>query len=212
MNMAKKLSTLAALVFGLTACDGLTLTGAKESEAEIVVELRGDGGAQQSQGGTEGEGSAPASSEQGKRTANGEIDASVRVYVQSSGGGWLELTRGVTRQAVDASGRKGARVIVTSGVRSERYHRVRLEFERVDVDLLGGVQIDGGLFSGVVRVEMGRDGKAVVEREVYIDASAGSTTRLEIDLNAATWLSQANAGARVVSEADFRSAVLVSTR
>jgi hypothetical protein len=103
-------------------------------------------------------------------------------------------------------------VIATTAVSARRYDRVRIEFDRVEADLTGGVQVGGSLLTGVVRVDVGSGDRVVIEREVTIEARAGATTNLEIDLNASAWLNRASAGARTVTAADFSSAVLVRAR
>jgi hypothetical protein len=144
-------------------------------------------------------------------TAEGTVTFRARVYAQASAGQWVELTNRAAQQAtVDASGRAGAVLFTSSRVSAGAYGRVRVEFEQVNASLSGSLVVSTGLLSGNVSVDGESDGKIVVERQVGASASAGATSRLLINLNTSTWMNQASATSRTVSEAAFRAAVAVT--
>jgi hypothetical protein len=144
-------------------------------------------------------------------SAQGTVQFTVRVYVQSNTGAWVEVTEQATQNVtVDASGRGGMQVIASETLEARSYHRVRVVFERVNATVTGGIQLGiGGLLTGAVQVNLGSDREVVVEREVEVNAQMGSTATIVINLNADTWLSKADAQAKGVSEAEFQSAVRI---
>jgi hypothetical protein len=205
--MTKKLWTiLAAAATTLAACDSATgpETGGS-GDATMQVSAIGDDAPSQSAQ-PQGGGAVYAVT-----TAEGTVTFRARVYAQAGAGQWVELTNRAAQQAtVDASGRAGAVLFTSSRVNAGAYGRVRVEFEQVNASLSGSLQVSTGLLSGNVSVDGEGDGKIVVERQVSASASAGATSRLLINLNTSTWMNQASATSRTVSEAAFRAAVAVT--
>jgi hypothetical protein len=200
MRATTMLATL-ALGLGLGACDGIT--GSAGGDARIEIAARGDDPpASQSV--------EPAGTPSHSHTnAEGTIDFRARVYVQSSTGAWVAVTE-AARGTVDASGHAAARTVATGRVRADSYSRVRVVFERVDAHLSGQLQVTTGVLSGTVTVQAASGSEVVVEREVAVAARAGASSRILINLNAGAWLDQASAQSRTVSEAAFRSAVVIT--
>lgn len=191
----------AALVLALGACDSATGTSG-DGDATLQIAARGD--------------DAPAtqrSPESGARfthgSASGTVDFTARVYVQTSAGGWTEVT-GAEQATVDASGHGSAVVLANARVEADSYARVRVVFEEVEAHMNGSLQVSTGLLTGDVRVQLGADNGVTVERQVNATVTAGGTTRLLINLNAGAWLNQASATTRTVSEAAFAAAVQVT--
>lgn len=202
MPRTKTMLLPAALLMALAACEE-SATGPRPGEATMQVAVVGDGGG------------APQSAGSGSQAlsgAEGTVEFRARVLVRSSTGAWINVTNGAVQETVDASGRGGAQVVATTGLAAGSYNRVRVEFERVQANVQGGVWIGTGLLTGTVRVDLQGDERVVVEREVSVAAGAGATTRLLVDLNADAWLGQASAQTRTVSEAAFASAVVVTAR
>lgn len=204
--MTKKISAAlcaAAFVGALGACSDAT--GASGGDAQMQVAAQGDNppGASATR--------APDGASYSHSSASGTVDFRARVWVQTSAGGWVELTNQAAQQAVvDASGHAGAVVFATSSVEAGAYSRVRVVFEDVRANLSGGIQVGTGLLTGSVTVSLGGDGSVTVERQVNVSASAGGTTRLLINLNSDVWLNQASATTRTVSEAAFAAAVQIT--
>lgn len=205
--MSKAMTTLwaAALALALGGCDEATAPGAGGQSA-VEVGVRGDDS-----------GSASASrSAEGPRmshgTASGTVEVTARVFVQSRLGEWVEVTRNAARQTVQASGSDGIQVLAQGRIDAGEYRRVRVEFERVQANVRAGVTIGTSLLTGVVTVDGGTDGRIVVEREVAMEAEAGSEAEVEINLNAEQWLRRADTQTRAVAEAEFRSAVSIVAR
>lgn len=191
---------LAVLALGGAACEGAT--GA-EGDARVEVAVRGDD-APPSQS------AAPAEGASFSHTgAQGTIDFRARVYVQTGTGAWVAVTE-AAQGSVDASGHGAAQTVTRARVRADSYTRVRVVFERVDARLSGNLQLSTGILNGTVSVQAQSGNQVVVERDLAISAGAGATTRLLVNLNADAWLTRADAQTRTVSEAAFRSAVVVS--
>ncbi len=202
MRTIMRLAMAALLAVGAAACDEAVAPGSGGS-SEMRVGVRGDepGG-----GGMAG----PSASRSAGST--GRVEVAARVYLWSEARGWEELTRGVARQTVEASGSDGVRALASARVEADSYRRVRVEFERVEATVVASADIDAPLLSGTVRVDGGSDGVVTVERDLWVEARAGASADLEIDLNADQWYGGSAAGTRTVGEAEFRQALRVVVR
>jgi hypothetical protein len=204
MRLLTTTTLTALLALGLAGCE-TELTGATSGRSRMQVGVRGDDPA----------GSANTSRSSGARYAlsgggSGSVEVKARVWVETEAGQWVELTHGAATETVEASGSDGEQVIANAEVAAESYHRVRVEFERVQASLIGNVSIGGSLLGGSLTVDTGSDGKIVVEREIDLEARAGATQSLTINLNAAEWMERADTETRAVAEAEFRNAVTVA--
>lgn len=205
MKTMTRAALLPLLAAALGACADATGSSGGSGDATMRVNAIGDNGS----------GPQATRSADGARyvttTANGTVDFTARAYVQTSAGGWTELTGGAAQHAVvDASGHAGAVAFATGHVSAGAYGRVRLVFENVHGNLSSGLQVSSGLLTGSVNVDMQGDGSVTVERSVSVTAGAGATTNLLIDLNSDVWMNQASATSHTVSEAAFASAVQVT--
>jgi hypothetical protein len=200
--MSKTLLT-ATLVLGLGACESTT---GPSGTATLQVAAQGDSGGPSTS-------SIPLYTER-YTSADGQTEGTVefraRVYVRSSvnASQWVEVTnQAAQRVRVDASGRQGATTFATAQVDAHSYNRVRVVFEEVKADVTGGIRIGTGLLTGEIRVDLGGSGETVVERNIDVTLSEGTSATLVIDLNTDAWLSRADAQSRTVSRAEFESAV-----
>ncbi|HEX8696713.1 MAG TPA: hypothetical protein VF746_30120 [Longimicrobium sp.] len=205
--MTKKISAAlcaAALAAALGGCgDSTGVAGSGDARMQVAAQGDDAPGASASR--------APDGPRYSHSSASGTVDFRARVWVQTSAGGWVELTEQAAEQAtVDASGHAGAVVFATSNVEVGAYSRVRVVFEDVRANVSGGIQVGTGLLTGSVLVSLGGDGSVTVERQVSVSASAGGTTRLLINLNSDVWLNQASATTHTVSETAFASAVQIT--
>lgn len=192
---------LTALASVSAACSDASITGAAAGEATTEVRLHGDAPA----GGNQSV--APASDESATEI-QGTVEVAARVYLQSDAGEWVELTSGAAaEQSVEVSGEDGYRLLARAEVEARTYERVRVVFERVEGEFDGQVEI--GLGGEVISAELdlGSEGELVVERDIAMNA--GADTRLDIDLNAGGWASEA-ASSGVIARGDFASAVAIS--
>lgn len=196
---ATTLAAVAALALG--ACsDGTGPTAADEARMQVAAEGDTDAG-------TTGQ---SATGDDAGGFALGTLSFDARVYVQGSTGQWTELTNAsAARTTLDASGRGSAAVLANARVDAGTYARVRVVFSDVRANVTGDASASTNLVTGAVSVDLGGDGQVTVEREVRVDASAGTTSRVMLDLNADAWLARASAATRLVTEADFASAVRV---
>jgi cytoskeletal protein RodZ len=194
-----------ALLLGLAGCE--ESTGPEES-ATIRLAAVGDveAGPSTSRGASDSQAVLASDG-----SAQGTVQFTARVYVQSNSGAWVAVMEQAAQSVtVDASGRGGTQVIASESLEARSYNRVRVVFERVNANVTGGIQLGiGGLLTGAVQVNLGSDSEVVVEREVEVNAQTGSTTTIVINLNADAWLSKADAQAKAVSEAEFQSAVRI---
>lgn len=205
MKMTSAALTLACAALLGGCAEATAPSGA--GDAPVRVAVQGDDAAGSSSAAREGNAAYLASG-----SAEGQVEVRARVLVQTSTGAWVDLTRGMAEQTVDASGRAGAKLLATTQVSAGGYNRVRVEFERVRANVLAGVQIGAGPLQGMVTVELGSDGKVVVEREVAFQARGEASTEVLVNLNADQWLGRADATTRTTSEAAFQSAVTITAR
>lgn len=204
MRTIRGATTLAAMMtLALAACsDGTAPT--TPDEARMQVQAEGDTDA-----GTTGQSATGDANDDGG-WAMGTVSFDARVFVQSSAGQWTELTNAASsRTTLDASGRGSAAVLANAEVDAGAYARVRIVFRDVRANVTGDASASTNLLTGALRVDLGTDGEVVVERTVSVNASAGTTSRMTVDVNADAWLASANAATRLVTESAFASAVRV---
>lgn len=201
-----------ALALGMSACDDVAGPDAQGS-GELQVAAIGDAN------GANAEHSAGAPSfSQSYSDSQGRVEGTVhfraRVYVRAETGQWVEVTkRAADSTSVQLSDSTRAKTFVTARINAGTYDRVRVEFEEVRADVQSGLRVSlGSLLTGTVRVDLGGDGKATVEREVPVTVRGDASTQLVIDLNSGAWLTSADSQTRAASETSFQSSVRVFTR
>jgi hypothetical protein len=189
----------------LAACESATASDGS-GDARMQMAAAGDDGGAMTR--------SPDGGRYSVSTAQGTVSFQARAYVQTSAGAWVELTDGAYEQVnvAASSAASAARVFATENVQATSYTRVRLVFREVDADVQGGIQIGTNLLTGSVTVSAGSDGEIVVERAISVNAQAGATTHLLLDLNSNLWLSQASTESRSVAEAAFAGAVSVAAQ
>ena len=207
MKRAVWMPATLVLLLGVTACGGENGSplGA-EGQAQMQVAVTGD--APESGSST---GSSDASGSTSSQ-AQGTVDVRAQVFVQSSTGGWTELTRGAAQQTVVLASDAQGRTMATAKLAAGSYQRVRIVFEDVRANVTGGLQLGTGLLTGEVRVAGAGDSRITVEREIDVRLRSDAQAQLLIDLNAQAWLDRVDASTRTVGEADFRNAVDVVVR
>lgn len=195
----------AVLAVGVSGCEADT-TAPATGRSRMEVGVRGD----------DAQNAPSASRSPGARFslsggASGSVDVRARVFIEARGGEWVDVTNGFEARTVQASGGDGVQVLASTEVDAREYRRVRVEFERVQADLLGSITIGSSLLSGTVTVDSGTNGTIVVERDVAFETRAGATSRLEVNLNAGEWLQHADTETKAVAAAEFRNAVVITT-
>jgi hypothetical protein len=205
MRNLSKLGLMGLMVIGLSACDDTTGPG---GAGEMQISAVGD------------ESSAPAGSSSSEGTASGgeqsstdgsaegTVDFRARVYVRTTAGEWIEVTkRGAESARVQASGTSQAALVTSARVAAGSYDRVRVRFEEVNANVTSLRIGVGTLLTGSFHVQAEGGHAGTVERDGSFEIRGGSSARLLIDLNSGAWLSRANTQTRAVSRADFESAV-----
>jgi hypothetical protein len=204
MEMTTTTRTAAILmaVFGLAGCDDAT-GPAGAGQVEMAAIGNDNTGASQSAAPT-----GPPQAASG--SAEGEVSFSARVYLQTSTGGWVELTEGAARSAtVRSSSGAEAATFVRSSIDAGAYSRVRVVFEEVRAQTSSEAMLGiGGSAEGEVHVDAS-GGPAVVERDLAIRVTANGTTRLVLNLNSDAWMARADSQTRAVARSEFESAVRV---
>jgi hypothetical protein len=205
MRYLSKLGMLGFLLLGLGACEGVVDPAGETGEMEVAAV--GDEGSSAANDAGE-PAPAPGSGEASSGGAEGTLRFRARVYVRSSAGEWIEVTRrGAESATVKASGTGEAVVIATARVAAGSYDRVRVRFEEVEAEVTSFRFGLGSLLSGSFRVESDGSQAATVESAAPFEVRAGSSARLVMDLNSSAWLQRADTQTRTVSRADFENAV-----
>jgi hypothetical protein len=205
MRNLGKMGLMGLLVLGLSACGDTTGPG---GAGEMRISAVGDESSAAA-GSSSSESMASGSESNGTTAgAEGTVDFRARVYVRTSAGEWIEVTRrGAESASVRASGTGEAALVTSARVAAGSYDRVRVRFEEVNANVTSFRVGVGTLLSGSFHVSSEGGHAATVERDGSFEIRGGSSARLLIDLNSGAWLSRANAQTRAVSRADFESAV-----
>jgi hypothetical protein len=204
LNLSK-LGLMGLMVIGLSACDDTTGPG---GGGEMQISAVGD--ASSAPGGSSSSESTASGGESSSTagSAEGTVDFRARVFVRTTAGEWVEVTRrGAESASVQASGTGQAALVTSARVAAGSYNRVRVRFEEVNANVTSFRIGFGTLLTGSFHVQSEGGHAGTVERDGSFEIRGGSSSRLLIDLNSGAWLSRANTQTRAVSRADFESAV-----
>ncbi|MDT8341610.1 MAG: hypothetical protein RQ751_08865 [Longimicrobiales bacterium] len=199
---------LLALALGLTlgACGNLTAGGLAETEVTVS-----------------GDASDPVQAAAGARhlppvarqtadddEAEGELEADITLFLEGAGGSPVALTPQPVIVDVDIRGVVEQQV-VAARVPAGRYTALRMVFRNVEVEVEGGLIVDGGEVVGLVEVEFEADSLTVVE-PVSLSLEDGDRVQILLDLNAQDWLRQVDPQVGLVPETFFANAITVRVR
>ncbi len=145
--------------------------------------------------------------------AEGEVEIDFEVFLVTESGGQVRLGEDVLSANVDLQGVSLDEAVVDQQISAVRYVELRIVFEKIDVEIEGGLVIDGVPILGEVRVEL-EDLSLLVARAIDIDIQDGQTIALVLDLNAPAWLTAVDPITRTVDETVFAGLmnVVVSTQ
>lgn len=143
---------------------------------------------------------------------DGVLAARVQTFLRSDETGeWVEITDGPREITLDLSGqserRAGARFVSDGS-----YSRFRVVFHRVEVDVTGGLVVDGVPLLGDVTVDLGAGGTLTVEREVDVEVMAEGRVEVLTNLNVDVWLPTVSLVTRTVTAAALEGAIEVRVR
>jgi hypothetical protein len=195
--------TAIVLVLGLAGCESAPI--GPEGQGEVSMGVQGGGVAE-----SDASGASRSLSGSGSGSAEGSVDVQARVYLRTGTGEWVEVTRGAAQHTLRVDGSDGVQAFANGSLAVGAYSRVRVEFEQVRANLTSGLSLGSPLADAEVAVELGGDGKVVVEREVDLRVRAGAQARLTMNLNSDTWLGQMDSTTRTVAEGVFAAAVTIT--
>jgi hypothetical protein len=137
----------------------------------------------------------------------GEVEVEFLVSLVSENGSEARLGDGALRVRVDLQGVEEAPV-VTQLIPAVRYTELRLVFTEIDVEVEGGLVINGEPVTGEIRVEL-EDVSLLLTRPIDLDVGHGQEVLLVIDLNAPAWLTAVDPILLTVDETVFAGLINV---
>src|SRR5690606_27673729 len=157
MTRSRLLAATGFLLLTAGACSDSTVTGAEGADSTAEVRMHGDAPADAQE-------SRSASSTASSSTLEGSVDVEARVFLQPDTGGSVALTGGApAAQTVAASVEDGYRLLTRAEIGAESSQLIRIEFERVEGHLGGGLMLNLGGGSALVRVDVGSTGRITVD-------------------------------------------------
>jgi hypothetical protein len=145
---------------------------------------------------------------------DGTLTMRIMVFALARPDNWIEVTSGVREIVLPLSG--GAPSILTrKELPAGRYAAIRTVFLHVEALVEGGLTVDGVPIRGPVRVELGPEGRVIVETpppplagSVDFTIAQGRDSRIKVDLHTNRWIRLLNAQRQVRSQ-DFAGEVKV---
>jgi hypothetical protein len=134
---------------------------------------------------------APAASSplRAEGEAEGEVEVDFQLFLISETGRSVQLGPGQDdiRVRIDIQGSTEAEPVKNQLIDAGRYTQLQIVFKKIQVEVSGGLVIDGQTVTGEVDVELsGTD--LLVARPLDLVAVDGSTVNIVVDLNAQSWL------------------------
>jgi len=152
---------------------------------------------------------APARSSH-ENQPEGEIEVDFRLTLISARGGAFPLGDDDIRVKVELDGSNEAEA-VSELVPADRYTELQVAFTHIQVEVRGGLVINGTPIVGEVRVEL-EDPSLLVSRPLDLDAPDGSSVTMVVDLNTPAWLEALDPVTKTVDPAVFASLIDVVVR
>lgn len=197
---------LPAAALWLGACGNLTAGGLAETD----VAVSGDAIDPAPAVAPAPVGVPPRANQEDEDEADGELQAELLLYLENGAGELVALNRDKIEIQVDV---KGVREDAASAtlVPAGSYDALHMVFTKIEVEVEGGLIIDGQPVTGLVEVELEADSLTVV-RPVSVNLDAGDRVEILVDLNAQDWLLQVDPNIQVVAEQVFANAITVRVR
>ncbi|HSG47039.1 MAG TPA: hypothetical protein VLA43_04390, partial [Longimicrobiales bacterium] len=200
-----RLLALTLGVLGLGACGNLTAGGLAETD----VTVSGDA-PEPAPAAAASLAWTPPRADQGDDEADGELQAELLLFLEDGAGSRVALNRDKIEIQVDVKGLREAdasAALVPAG----RYTALHMLFTKIEVEVEGGLIVDGQPILGLVEVELEADSLTVV-RPLNLTLDDGDRVEILIDLNAQDWLLQVDPTIQLVAEEIFANAVTVRVR
>jgi hypothetical protein len=195
----------AALASVFAACGNVTVGGF----TRVTVDVSGDAADPQPQPAplaavasvAEGPAVLPVASAVDGEEPEGEVEIDIRLTLVSDVGDLVALGHDDIRIKLDLQGVDEAEA-VSQLVPAARYTELRIGFTHIQVEVEGGLVIDGQPVTGEVHVAL-EDPELVVVRPVDIEAVEGSRVELLLDLNSPDWLAAVDLTTRTIDASVF---------
>ena len=191
-------------VLGLGACGNLTAGGLAETDVTVSGDAPEPAPAAASLAWT------PPRANQGDDEADGELQAELLLFLENGAGNRVPLNQDKIEIQVDVKGLREAdasAALVPAG----RYTALHMLFTKIEVEVEGGLIVDGQPILGLVEVELEADSLTVI-RPLNLTLDDGDRVEILIDLNAQDWLLQVDPTIQSVAEEIFANAVTVRVR
>lgn len=142
--------------------------------------------------------------------ADGELQAELLLFLENAAGDRVALTEDKIEIQVDVKGLNEAdasAALIPAG----RYTTLHMLFTKIEVEVEGGLIVDGQPILGLVEVELEADSLTVV-RPLSLSLDDGDRVEILIDLNSQDWLLAVDPVLQLVAEEIFADAVSVRVR
>ena len=142
-----------------------------------------------------------------QQMVDGTLTIRVQVFALTRSGASVEVTNGVQELVMPLSG-SAPFVLVRKELPAGAYSAIRTVFASVVAQVEGGLVIDGVPIRGPVTVDLGSEGRIVVDTPIDLRIEEDIEARIKVDLHTTRWIRLLNQQRRVQSE-DFRREVQV---
>jgi hypothetical protein len=145
---------------------------------------------------------------------SGSMSADAKVQVSADGSTWVDLgSPKSTNMQLHTTGNTTT-VHSNATVSTGTYAHVRLVLENASATVDAGSELGSTVLDASVNLTLGgSSGQVVVEKQIQpVTVSAESHNTVVFDLNSAAWITEENVGAQAVSEAEIRSATVVTVQ
>jgi hypothetical protein len=140
----------------------------------------------------------------------GEVEIDVRLVLVADDGSSVALGRDDIRIKLDLQGVDEAEA-VNDLVPAARYTELRISFTHIQVEVEGGLVVDGQPITGELHVEL-EDPELLVSRPLDIEAVEGTRVELLVDLNAPDWVRAVDPATRTIDAMVFAGLIDVVAR
>lgn len=192
-----------ALTVPLAGC-GDDTTGPETQNGEMTAEMRDS---------PDGSGAA-MNMAPSHASFSGTMTADAQVQVSADGSAWVDL--GSPKSANMQLHTSGNTTTVHSNatVNTGTFAHVRLVLQNASATVDAGSTIGSTILDAAVNLSLGgSSGQVVIEKQINpVTVSAGSHTTVVFDLNSEAWVTEDNVSAQAVSEAELRSATIVTVQ
>ncbi len=214
-SRAVRASIAASLALALGSCGGNVTAG---GFGEVQVTVSGDAPDTQGASPTHFRSLSPAfgsvprmAGDDHEDDPEGNIEMEILLYLLRADGGAVAVTDTEIRVELDLAG-SVERDVVRTQVPAQHYVGVRILFTELEVEVDGGVIINGVAIKGPIEVELEDDEVIEVERALNLQVRDGERIEVLLDMNARIWLAAIDPDLRVVAERVVAEAIRVQVR